>query len=726
MRYLPIAAILLLGCVRGGSEEDRPAEGLRHLRASRLQSAFQALEPAVRDTKSPRRREAIDCLHELAVALIAQNTSEANVLLLPAAELFSRVAQVGDLPLDVRRIYLKREAQLRQAWLKRFAGAVESPKQTELVKELYTKLNYYPRLLQIVEDAYRLGPTEELALQRMELARRTHLIENVLPALEEIAKSFPQKLPQAYGIARGVQWYPWDRKALIEAAKRHAQAAGITFDMSPDEKILTAAEKMAGAAGFAPFLDKPLKAVRKLPTGVTLPEQWPPRRPVSNEAEPPPYIQNPPKMIPITDARQFFWDDFLIESTENLRRVAHQPKKFEGNPVLKPDQPWEKKAPRYADTGKDPGGFAAPFSGLVMRDPQSGLFRMWYYIVPAASVAYAASRDGITWEKPLAGAAGNSNVLCSVIDSHSVLVGPDKQFRLYNPRHDHDYGVSSDGIGFQHKKTFFFTDDRSTVAWDQFRQVYVAMLRVYVNSARAVTFAESEDGEVFRNYRFWMWPDERTPESVYAADLRCHESIYVSFWNPYGRDKVQIQAAVSRDGFHWERPSMEPLVPVAEGKEAWDSGNIQSSGGCFVEVGDEFWIYYSGGPGGHGRRWGGSDGRPSYCATGLARMRLDGFFSMDGGADEGMLTTRPLEFSGGKLFVNVDAPKGELRVEVLDEGGKALPGFSRDECNVITSDSVKTQVTWKRAESMQGLAGKPIRLRFCLRNGSLYSFAMTP
>ena len=47
-------------------------------------------------------------------------------------------------------------------------------------------------------------------------------------------------------------------------------------------------------------------------------------------------------------------------------------------------------------------------------------------------------------------------------------------------------------------------------------------------------------------------------------------------------------------------------------------------------------------------------------------------------AGPGMLVTRPVTFSGRYLFVNLDAPDGELRVEVLDREGRVVPGYAAD------------------------------------------------
>jgi len=109
-------------------------------------------------------------------------------------------------------------------------------------------------------------------------------------------------------------------------------------------------------------------------------------------------------------------------------------------------------------------------------------------------------------------------------------------------------------------------------------------------------------------------------------------------------------------------------------------------------------------------------------ATGLATLRRDGFASLDAGPEQGMLSTRPVRFSGNHLFVNVDCPTGELRVEVVDEHGDAIPPFTTSLCRPIIENSSKTEVTWKDGGDLSAVAGRPVQFRFLLRQGSLYSF----
>ena len=91
-----------------------------------------------------------------------------------------------------------------------------------------------------------------------------------------------------------------------------------------------------------------------------------------------------------------------------------------------------------------------------------------------------------------------------------------------------------------------------------------------------------------------------------------------------------------------------------------------------------------------------------------------------------MLLTRPVQFSGKFLFVNVNVPEGELRVEACDRDGKVIEPFTRDACVPVKADSCLQRVAWSGGADLSSLAGKPVRFRFWLRNGSLYAFWVSP
>jgi hypothetical protein len=99
---------------------------------------------------------------------------------------------------------------------------------------------------------------------------------------------------------------------------------------------------------------------------------------------------------------------------------------------------------------------------------------------------------------------------------------------------------------------------------------------------------------------------------------------------------------------------------------------------------------------------------------------------MDAGEQRGTLTTRPLRFNGKHLFVNADARGGELRVEVLDRNGDVYPALARRLCMPITTDGTLEPVRWMGTSDLAALAGKPVRFRFYLTRGKLYSFWVSP
>ena len=112
--------------------------------------------------------------------------------------------------------------------------------------------------------------------------------------------------------------------------------------------------------------------------------------------------------------------------------------------------------------------------------------------------------------------------------------------------------------------------------------------------------------------------------------------------------------------------------------------------------------------------------------TALAMLRRDGFASMDAGSAEKTLTTRKMSFKGKYLFVNIDDPEGDLRVEALDSDGKVIKPFSKKNCGPVKVDKTLQAIGWKGAKDLSAVSGKDVRLKFYLKQGSLYSFWVSP
>jgi len=103
-------------------------------------------------------------------------------------------------------------------------------------------------------------------------------------------------------------------------------------------------------------------------------------------------------------------------------------------------------------------------------------------------------------------------------------------------------------------------------------------------------------------------------------------------------------------------------------------------------------------------------------------LRTDGFASVSALWAGGEMVTKPLTFEGSRLEINyrTGAP-GFVRVEILDDARKPIPGFTLDDCPEIVGDEISRIVSWKQGPDVSRLAGRPVRLRFGMKDADLFS-----
>lgn len=107
-------------------------------------------------------------------------------------------------------------------------------------------------------------------------------------------------------------------------------------------------------------------------------------------------------------------------------------------------------------------------------------------------------------------------------------------------------------------------------------------------------------------------------------------------------------------------------------------------------------------------------------------MRLDGFTSIQGRYQGGTFTTKPFTFSGKKLELNyATSAVGEIKVEIQDENGKPIPGFSLDESQTIIGNEISRIVEWNSKSDVSGIAGKTVRMKIYIKDADLYSLKFT-
>ena len=137
-----------------------------------------------------------------------------------------------------------------------------------------------------------------------------------------------------------------------------------------------------------------------------------------------------------------------------------------------------------------------------------------------------------------------------------------------------------------------------------------------------------------------------------------------------------------------------------------------------IRRGNELWLYYTGLPEHHMMdevNWESVFARAIY--------RLDGFISEDGEYDGGELVTHPLIFAGSSLQLNLDTSAGgSAYVEIQDESGQPIRGYSLKEADKLNGNAVNMKVSWGVKVDVGSLAGKAVKIRFALRNCKLYAF----
>jgi hypothetical protein len=86
------------------------------------------------------------------------------------------------------------------------------------------------------------------------------------------------------------------------------------------------------------------------------------------------------------------------------------------------------------------------------------------------------------------------------------------------------------------------------------------------------------------------------------------------------------------------------------------------------------------------------------------------------------MVTKLFTFSGRELSLNFStSAAGSIRVEIQDAAGSPHPGFSLAECREIIGDKTDHIVRWTSGSDVSALAGRPIRLRFELRDADLFA-----
>jgi hypothetical protein len=490
--------------------------------------------------------------------------------------------------------------------------------------------------------------------------------------------------------------------------------------------------------------------------------------------------------IQVGSRKQLFVDDRFVAWCQGVELTMNAPVKM-NQPVLANDIPWEGEpgatVGAYSSVIKEGGKIRLWGAGKdllpVQMKPDGPVVNL---------LAYAESDDGIHFTKPAPSRIAYEESKAEIgrhgrIGGVSVWIDPQappsqrykSQAKFYpadgRPAEFHIYS-SPDGYRWTlfAKPTIGEMDTQSVIFWDEWAQRYLLYTRKNPDAGtakrrRVVRRLESTDLTHWEREVFVMdvddveknicvTPTPQPPMDYYGATVFQYpdsspDSIYLmlahAFWH-WQRRPPEMRAggledhkfnfevlapaalddrlSVSRDGIHFRRlggrRSFLPLglAGTFSSKWSWSLPNP-------IRMGDELWIYYYGDNRDHD---GFLDPAASRRQTVIDRaiLRLDGFVSADAAYTGGEIVTPLLTFTGSRLELNVDpGAGGSIRVELLDENDKPIAGYRREDAAALHDNSVRLPVRWGGNDRVADLAGKPIKIRFLMRDCRLYAFQFT-
>ena len=469
--------------------------------------------------------------------------------------------------------------------------------------------------------------------------------------------------------------------------------------------------------------------------------------------------------IDVGTRKQLFIDQRFIDQSDGV--VLHVNPPTTHGPVLKGEGPWE-------------GGWIRATGSLIQ---EGDLLKLWYGANAASEegkigedcFCYATSADGIRWDRPdlgiveYAGSKKNNIIAarggCVFLDERAPV---DHRYRLLRtiPGGPDEGGLgiatSPDGIHWTDdvQRVLPFTPDTNNqVFYDPRIGRYVAYLRSWA-PLRKVARVEIEN-----LMQPWPFDDSVEPSALWGKDhppppsyefpqaisydeldppdtdlytpavsiYPWAEDVYVAFPSPYyhfpeppeGQYRndglLDIQLAVSRDGAHFQRPDRaHAYVPLGV-RGGPQGGSLYMYPGL-ARVGDQIYQYYVAYAHSHGE-YVGFFRLAGLGAIFLAAQRLDGFMSADAAYTGGWLVTPRLTFAGSSLQLNIDCgATGHARIELRDECGLPISGFSAEESDLIRGNHIRATATWNGSSDLSALAGRTVRIRFAMRNTRLFAF----
>lgn len=465
-----------------------------------------------------------------------------------------------------------------------------------------------------------------------------------------------------------------------------------------------------------------------------------------------------PTVIDIGSRRELFVDHYLIGKLDNVRLVLNRPR--DEGITLKFDKPWEGLFCGYVTIIKNGDLYQAYYRGRPTSGPDGGSDEVY---------CYAESGDGIQWTKPqldlfevgghaknnvvLAGAAPVTHNFCPMLDTRAGVPAEQRYKAIGGTMESGLIAMSSpDGIHWKKMRDEavlskemvpykYMFDSQNLAFWSAEEEKYLCYFRVFEGGIRRICRSTSDD--------FLNWSEPVLMEYRHNGGEAPVEHLYTNQTHPYfraphlylsiaarfmpGRQVLSDEQAkainvdpkyfkdtsdailmTSRGGGIYDRTFLSGFIRPAIGSQNWVSRTNYPALNVVQTGVAEMSVYLNqdyAQPTSHLHRY---------------SMRLDGFASAQAAYAGGELITKPITFTGRELAINFGtSAAGRIQVEIQDAAGKAIPGFSLDKSKMQIGNEIERIVTWESGSDLSSLCGKPVRVRFVMKDADLYSFKFT-
>ena len=469
------------------------------------------------------------------------------------------------------------------------------------------------------------------------------------------------------------------------------------------------------------------------------------------------------KAIVLQNQRELFADNYLLDKLYNVESRLGTP--VSAGSVIKFDKSWE-------------GRFCAYVSVI----DNGNKFAMYYRGVGSAGDAanqvtcYAESKDGITWTKPNLGLFKVNGTL----DNNVVMLGDAKQSThnlsvIYDKRPGVPTGekykavggvgsskkralrglyryVSADGIHWNTYKdsTALFPngyamDSQNVLAWLPAENQYAIYLRMWTEDKpgdeKLLKGVRTIARSVSKDFIHWSEPEPmqfdtpledlytnatqpyfRAPHLLISMPFRYSPGTRVlsdremkdndieqSMWKGVS-DAVLL---TSRGGNSYQRKFMESFVRPGLDQHNWAARSTIPALGVIPTGKNEMSVFLT-------RAYSTKE-----CYLERMKMRIDGFASLHAGYPEGYVITKPLILKGNVFQLNFSTSSiGYVKVLLLDEDEKELPGFGEKDAEIIRGDKIDSEIKWKSGKTIKDIGDKNVLVKFIIRDADIYSFAI--